>query len=92
MRVNYIKITCACAVNDVYFSPWASYEIASLADIKERQEDINQMIYRVFSSQHKTDSNSTDTDKIYESVNKILHIFFIIKFRQKDAQKNTKVI
>ena len=75
MRVNYIKITCACAVNDVYFSPWASYEIASLADIKERQEDINQMIYRVFSSQHKTDSNSTDTDKIYESVNKILHIF-----------------
>jgi len=78
MRVNYIKITCAYAVNDVYFSPWASYEIASLADIKmlkERQEDINQMIYRVFSSQHKTDTNSTDTDKIYESVNKILHIF-----------------
>ena len=78
MRVNCIKITCACAVNDVYFSPWASYAIASLADIKmlkERQEDINQMIYRVFSSQHKTDTNSTDTDRIYKSVNKILHIF-----------------
>ena len=57
--------------------------------LKEREEHINQMIYRVFSSQHKTDTSSADTDQIDESVNNILHIFLLIKFRQKDAQKYT---
>ena len=60
--------------------------------LKEREEHINQMIYRVFSSQHKTDTNSADTDQIDESVNNILHIFLLIKFRQKDKNTRQKVI
>ena len=56
--------------------------------LKEREEHINQMIYRVFSSQHKTDTNSADTDQIDESVNNILHIFLLIKFRQKYTSKS----